>query len=207
MITIIDSGIANIGSVLSALRRIEAPAETTRQPEMVARAQALLLPGVGAFGDGMASLEQNGLVDPIRRAAARGVPVLGICLGMQLLAEGSDEFGAHAGLGLVSGRAIRLQPQRPGERVPNIGWCDIRPRPEARLFKGIPPGASVYFAHSYHVVCHRDEDVAAEMAYGNGRITVAIERGRVFGAQFHPEKSQDAGLAMLAAFADYCRNL
>lgn len=204
MITIIDSGISNLGSVAAAFRRIEAQHAITRDPDAVATARAILLPGVGAFGDGMAGLREHGLVEPIKSAAARGVPILGICLGMQLLASSSEEFGTHAGLGLVPGRVVRLTPRHARERVPNIGWCDVSPRPGAKLFLQ-PEASSYYFAHSYHLQCDDQQDVAAEMSYGGDRITVAVQRGAVFGAQFHPEKSQDAGLSVLAAFVQLCR--
>ena len=201
MITVIDSGIANIGSVMSAMRRIGAPARVTTDAAEVRDATALLLPGVGAFADGMASLERHGLVAPIRAAAAAGVPVLGICLGMQLLAEVSEEFGEHRGLGLVPGRVVRLEPATAGERVPNIGWCDVEPRPGVALFDGAAPGTAFYFVHSYHLRCGEPADAAATIRFGGGPVTVAVDRANVAGVQFHPEKSQDAGLAVLAAFA------
>jgi glutamine amidotransferase len=198
MITIIDSGIANMGSVLAAMRRIGAPVEVTAEPEVVRRAGALVLPGVGAFADGMESLRRHDLIEPVRAAADAGKPILGICLGMQLLGEASEEFGDHQGLGVLPGRIKRL-PAGHG-RVPNIGWCDLAARPGARLFHGIEDRSSFYFVHSYHMSCAMPSDVSGTIGFGDAQITVAVERGNIFGVQFHPEKSQDVGLAVLANF-------
>ncbi len=205
MITVIDSKVANLGSVQAALRRIGAPFRVAADPGVVRDAAALLLPGVGAFADAMAALRSHGLVEPIRAKAAAGTPVLGVCLGMQLLAEESEEFGRHEGLGLIRGRVLRLAPSRTGERVPNIGWCDVTPAPHASLYRAVQPGTAFYFVHSYHLACSDPGDVAAEMRYGAGNIAAAVEHGNIHGAQFHPEKSQDAGLSVLAAFAALVR--
>jgi len=201
MIAIVDSGIANLGSVAAAFRRIGFASTITMDAMAIGDARALVLPGVGAFGDAMARLRNNGLVEPIRAAAANGTPILGICLGMQLLADESEEFGRHQGLGLIRGRVVRLQSSVMNERVPNIGWCDVtRTRPSA-LYRGIANGTPFYFVHSYHLVCGESADAVAVMPFGGTSVTVGIERGNVFGAQFHPEKSQDAGLEVLSAFA------
>ena len=200
MITIIDSDIANIGSVLSACRRIGVESTVTTDPAEVSSALALILPGVGAFADGMDCLRRHGLVQPIQEAATRGVPILGICLGMQLLAEVSEEFGEHQGLGLIPGRVVRLQPANAGERVPNIGWCDITATPGARLFAGIENGSAFYFVHSYHMACTHSQDSVADISFGASPVSIAVERGNVFGVQFHPEKSQDLGLQLLDNF-------
>lgn len=205
MITVIDSGIANIGSVLSAFERIGAEAEVTTEAQAVRDAKALVLPGVGAFKDGMDSLWRHGLVEPIREATAAGTPILGICLGMQLLGEASEEFGEHDGLKLIRGRVERLQPTRPGERVPNIGWCDLHLRKPSTLFRGIAAGSAFYFVHSYVLRSAADADAVGVIDFGDSPVTVAVESGRVFGVQFHPEKSQDTGLTVLANFADYVR--
>jgi glutamine amidotransferase len=200
MITLIDSGICNLASVTTALNRVGAAWTLAETPEQVARAGALLLPGVGAFADGMESLRVRGLVEPIKAHAAQGRPVLGICLGMQMLAERSEEFGEHDGLGLIRGHVRRL-PSAPGFRIPNIGWCDVHVRPGARLFGAEADGRSFYFVHSYYFDCARETDVTGWLTVGAQRIPIALERGHIFGAQFHPEKSQDAGLAVLAKFA------
>jgi imidazole glycerol-phosphate synthase subunit HisH len=199
MITVVDSGIANIGSVISALKRVGAELKVTTDPQAVADATALILPGVGAFADGMQSLRRHSLIEPIRAAARAGKPVLGICLGMQLLADASEEFGVHAGLGLLPGRVVRL-PEAEALRIPNIGWCDVTLGRRARLFAGIDNGAAFYFVHSYHLVCQELSDVAGTIGSSDARFTVAVERGNIYGAQFHPEKSQDVGLAFLANF-------
>jgi glutamine amidotransferase len=204
-LTIIDSGVANLGSVLAALRRIGVPARVATDVDTVRRAEALLLPGVGAFAGAMAVLNERGLVDPIRAAAADGVPVMGICLGMQLLAEESEEFGRHEGLGLIPGRAVRLEPRQSGERVPNIGWCDVTPAPDALLYREVEPGTAFYFVHSYVLECRTPSDVAASIRFGGREVAVAVQRGNIHGAQFHPEKSQDAGLSVLAAFSAFAR--
>jgi len=142
VIAVIDMGISNLGSVLRALERVGAPLAQKAGPADLARAAAVILPGVGAFGDGMASLAAQGLIEPLCQAAASGTPILGICLGMQLLAEASEEHGTHKGLGLVRGRLIRLQATRPRARVPNIGWCDVAPTRPGTLF---PTGAGGAF--------------------------------------------------------------
>ena len=199
MITIVDMKIGNIGSVVSGFRRVGQEPVVTDDPADVARADRLVLPGVGAFGDGMASLREKRLVEPLRRhVLERRLPLLGICLGMQLLTERGEEHGKHEGLGVLPGGSVRLAP-RNDLRVPNIGWCDVAPRDGAHLFPGNGREA-FYFAHGYHVACADPANVAATIDYG-GEIAAAVERGTVFGVQFHPEKSQDAGLDVLARFA------
>lgn len=200
MITVIDSGIANIGSVVAAFRRIGVAVTVTTNPELVASARSLVLPGVGAFADGMESLRQKGLIDPIRDAVTSGVPILGICLGMQLLSDVSEEFGKHQGLGLIPGRVVRLAPSSPQERVPNIGWCDASICRDLRLFAGMQDFETFYFVHSYHLQCADPRHSAATIAFGQGAVTVAVEHANIFGVQFHPEKSQDAGLRVLSNY-------
>ena len=200
MITIIDSGICNIGSLLIALDRVGARYLVTTEVERVAAASTLLLPGVGAFADGMEALRRHALVEPIRAHAAAGKPLLGICLGMQLLADGSDEFGTYEGLGLIPGWVRRL-PSAPGLRVPNIGWYGVQVTDGARLFTGLEANGSFYFVHSYAVECIDADNNVGSIDFGDRKLTVACQRGNIFGAQFHPEKSQDAGLAFLANFA------
>lgn len=199
MITIIDSGICNIGSLLIALDRVGARYSITTEAECVASASALLLPGVGAFADGMEALRRHGLVEPIRTHAAAGKPLLGICLGMQLLADGSDEFGTHEGLGLIPGWVRRL-PSVPGVRVPNIGWCDVQITGGAKLFNGLEANDSFYFVHSYAMDCDAADNSISSIDFGDCKVTVACQRANVCGVQFHPEKSQDAGLTFLANF-------
>ncbi len=201
MIAVLDSGIANIGSVLAACQRVGVAAVVTSDPAAIPGASALILPGVGAFADGMESLRRHGLIQPILDAARAGTPILGICLGMQLLAESSEEFGTHQGLGLVPGSVRRLQAVHPGERIPNIGWCDVWRSRQTRMFAGIEDGTPFYFVHSYHLDCSDPMDCAGTIGFGTGEVCAAVERGNIWGAQFHPEKSQDAGLEVLGNFA------
>jgi imidazole glycerol-phosphate synthase subunit HisH len=204
MIAVIDMGISNLGSVFRALERIDAPLAEKAGPADLARAAAVLLPGVGAFGDGMASLAAQGLIDPLRRAAASGTPIFGICLGMQLLAEASEEHGDHVGLGLVRGRLVRLKAVEAGDRVPNIGWCDVTPTRPGTLFP-TGTGGAFYHVHSFHLVPADPAIVAATIDFSGQKIPVAIEQDNLFGVQFHTEKSQDDGLDLLAAFLDHLR--
>jgi len=200
MTAIIDSGVCNIASIMRALERVGAQFIVTTDAVQVAEASAVLLPGVGTFADGMAALHRNGLVEPLKAHAAKGRPLLGICLGMQLLADISEEFGEHQGLGLIPGRVRRL-PNAPGHRVPNIGWCDMQVGSSARLFAGVESGASFYFVHSYVMECSDEADSIGTIKWDGSKVTVACQRGNIFGVQFHPEKSQDNGLAFLDRFA------
>ena len=203
-LVVIDMGLGNLRSVINAFERVGAEVAVTDSAVEVEGAEAVVLPGVGAFGDGMASLRAHGLIEPLRRhVLERGRPLLGICLGMQLFAEEGTEHGRHEGLKLIRGRVVRLAPTGPGCRLPNMGWCDVTvTNPASRLFAAIPSSERFYFGHGYAVQCADPIDVAATIDYG-GPVTAAIERGNLFGVQFHPEKSQDAGLSVLEAFA--CR--
>lgn len=204
MLGIVDLGISNIGSVLRAFQRLGSSPALVNNARAIAEVQSIVLPGVGAFGDGMAALRARGLVEPLREAARAGKPILGFCLGMQLLADGSEEYGDHEGLGLIPGRVIRLKPG-PAERVPNIGWCDVSPHDGSRLFRDTPAGTPFYFVHSYHLDCTEPGHVAATIAFGSQPVTVAVEHGNIFGLQCHPEKSQDAGLLVLDTFLSVVR--
>lgn len=204
MITVIDTGICNIGSVLTALDRIGAKHTVATDKTAISAATSLLLPGVGAFADGMEALRRYDLINPIRHFAQSGKPLLGICLGMQLLADRSEEFGDHEGLKLIPGQVRRL-PDNAGPRIPNIGWCDTECSPRSILFKGIANIAAFYYDHSYVMTCDHEQDSTGEIGFGSHRVTTAVERGNVFGAQFHPEKSQDVGLMMLNNFCDQVR--
>jgi glutamine amidotransferase len=197
MIALIDSGICNLASVLHALARVGARVAPTASAEQLRSADALILPGVGAFADGMKSLAERGLVEPIRAAARAGKPVLGICLGMQLLVRESDEHGRHDGLGLLEGAARRMVADQPGFRVPNIGWCDVTATKAGALYAGPGGAGSYYFVHSYSVETAA-ENVAGTIEFSGRRVVAAVERANVCGVQFHPEKSQDGGLDLLA---------
>lgn len=204
MIAIVDMGIGNLGSVYRALERIGAPTAVKAGAAEVERADAILLPGVGAFGDGMASLAAQGLIEPLRRAAGAGTPLFGICLGMQLLAEESEEHGKHRGLGLVRGRVVRLAASDPAFRVPNIGWCNVVSTRPSTLFPA-GAGAAFYHVHSYRMEPGDPAIVTATIDFSGVPTVVAIEQDNLFGVQFHTEKSQDAGLDLLAAFLAYLR--
>ena len=199
MITVIDSGICNLASVTTALDRIGVRWTLGYTPEEIGAAEALILPGVGAFADGMQSLRLRGLVEPIRTYAASGRPILGICLGMQMLADYSEEFGHHEGLALISGKIHRL-PANQGLSIPNIGWCDVRYSSGAALFKGLPQPSCFYFTHSYCLECIDSGDSVGTIRWSNTVRTVAVRKGNLFGVQFHPELSQDNGLTVLENF-------
>jgi glutamine amidotransferase len=194
-IAVVDYGLGNLGSVLKAFRHVGAPAELTADPAALRRADALVLPGDAAFGTAMDEIRARGLDGLIAEAATEGRWVLGICIGMQVLFEGSEEHGRHEGLGLLQGRVRRLPASRP---VPHMGWNRLRwPRPHP-LLDGIAPGAHVYFVHSYF--CDAAPGVVvATTDYGDDFAAI-VARANVLGVQFHPEKSQDAGLRLIGNF-------
>jgi glutamine amidotransferase len=200
-IALIDYGAGNLRSVANALRAAGADAvERTADPAVIAAADRIVLPGVGAFGACAAALRSvDGLVDALeRRVRGDGVPFLGICVGMQLLADEGHEHGVHAGLGWVPGRVVALDPADPAARVPHMGWNAITaPRPHPL----IAPGEG-YFLHGYHFVADDAADVIAASDHG-GPIVAAVARGNIAGVQFHPEKSQRYGIALLERFLDW----
>lgn len=198
MIAMIDMGLGNLASVALAFNRAGANVGITSNPAEMEKATAIVLPGVGAFGDGMRSLTENGLAEPLKRQAARNVPILGICLGMQLFAESGEEHGLHEGLGIVPGRVMSLEPG-PADRVPHIGWSDVTVSRSGKLFPDERPRI-FYFAHSFHFECAHPSDAVAHHEFGGKKIVAAIERGNIFGVQFHPEKSQDAGMEIIESF-------
>ncbi len=201
MIGIIDYGLGNLRSVAGAVRKLGYPVEISADPARLAAADKLILPGVGAFGDGMRNLTTRGLIEPLADMVMKqGKPVLGICLGFQLIAEESEEFGRHRGLGWIPGRVQRIQPGEKGLRVPHVGWNDFTARRDCILFDGVPADALFYYVHSYHLVAN-DNEIVGTCDYG-GPIVAAVQRGNVFGTQFHPEKSQRHGLAVLKNFLE-----
>lgn len=200
MITLVDCGIGNLRSVEKAFNAVGAEVRLTSDPEVVRKAEKLVLPGVGAFRDGMAGLQQRGLVQPIAELVERGAPLLGICLGMQLLFEGSEEHGKHPGLGFLAGEVRRFD--APGLIVPHTGWNLISLGRANPLLHGLPPDSYAYFNHSYYCRAH-DEDVLAYTDYGL-RYGSVVQRGSIYGVQFHPEKSQQVGLLILSNFAERC---
>lgn len=203
-VTIIDYGAGNLHSAANAFVRLGAEAELVEDAKSVDAAQCLVLPGVGAFGEGMAGLHRRGLVEPLRAYAASGRPLLGICLGAQLLMEESEEFGRHEGLGIVPG-AVRLL-SREGVKVPHVGWRQIFPAFEnawsGTLLAATPLQTWTYFVHSYQCVPAEDRFSCALATYGTHPITAAVRRDSVVGVQFHPEKSGAFGLSMLRALLE-----
>lgn len=198
MIAIVDYGMGNLRSVQKAFEHLGAKAAIVHLPEEIDNADRVVLPGVGAFGDAMDNLKVAGLIDPILKAIAEGRPFLGICLGLQLMFAESEEMGQHRGLGILPGR-VRRFPN--GQRVPQIGWNEVRIRRETALLDGVPDGSYFYFVHSFFVASDRDADVIGTTDYGIDYASIAGD-GRAFGVQFHPEKSQDAGLKILKNFAE-----
>jgi imidazole glycerol-phosphate synthase subunit HisH len=198
MIAIIDYGVGNLRSVEKAFEAVGADAIITGDPGLIRKAARIVLPGVGAFGECARRLRESGLGDLVVEAAARNKPVLGLCVGLQLLFDEGHEFGIHKGLGLMRGRVIRF-PQ-PGPRVPQIGWNQIENLKSDPLLDGLAEGTYFYFVHSYHVQAEDQANVLASTEYGI-RYPSICAKGSVRGVQFHPEKSQDAGLRLLANFA------
>jgi glutamine amidotransferase len=207
IVTVVDYGIGNLYSVRRAIETSGAEVRLTADAALIASADRLVLPGVGAFADGMKGLHDRGLVQTIREFAASGRPLLGICLGMQMLASFSEEFGSHEGLGIIPGRVVAVPAlATSGERlkIPNIGWRSLQPAPGAdwsrTALATTAPGRSVYLVHSYHCVPEDPRHILACCDYGGHQITAAIGTGRIIGCQFHPEKSAAVGLEVLARF-------
>lgn len=208
MIAILDSGIANLRSVQKGFERVGFSARIVEDPVALKDASGIVLPGVGAFADGIGKLKAAGFVEPLLRAIEGGKPVLGICLGLHFLFSESEEFGLHQGLDLIKGRvrrfpnqpsAISRQPSAPLLKIPHMGWNQIRIERPAPIFNGIPDGSYFYFVHSYYVDPQEDGIVAATTEYGL-RFVSAIWRENLFATQFHPEKSQGLGLRLLENF-------
>jgi glutamine amidotransferase len=196
---IIDYGMGNLRSVQKAIEAIGHHAEITQDPDVVRRAGKVILPGVGAFAEAAAELKRTGLGEAFCEAVRAGKPCLGVCLGLQLLFDVSEEDGEHAGLGLLPGRVVRFE-SAPGLKIPHLGWNTLRIKRAAPIFAGLGGEPSVYFVHSYHAVAARTEDVAAEADYP-APFVAAVWRENLMATQFHPEKSQRVGLAMYANFA------
>jgi imidazole glycerol-phosphate synthase subunit HisH len=207
-VTVIDYGASNLLNVVRALEHCGAEVLIADQPEAVINAGRIILPGVGAFADGMAGLQNKNLVDPLRFFCKKGNPFLGICLGMQMMLGSSDEFGRHEGLGLIPGRVVAIPPRRSnGEphKIPHIGWNELQyagPNGSWKdtLFSKLSPGEPMYFVHSFMAIPDDDSHRLANCDYNGQSICAAVRTGNMTGCQFHPEKSGEAGLNILQEF-------
>ncbi|MBQ7919259.1 MAG: imidazole glycerol phosphate synthase subunit HisH [Lachnospiraceae bacterium] len=200
MIAIIDYDAGNIKSVEKALISLGEEVVVTRNSQVIFDADGVILPGVGAFGDAMDKLHAYGLVDVIKQVVAKGTPFLGICLGLQLMFDSSEETPGVEGLGILSGKIVRI-PDGEGIKVPHIGWNSLTYPNQGRLYKGIPENSYVYFVHSYYLQAEEPEIVKAATEYGT-YIHASVEKDNVFACQFHPEKSSSVGLKILQNFID-----
>lgn len=201
MIAVVDYGMGNLHSVRHAFDAIGAEVVVTRDPDELRAAERIVLPGVGAFGECVKNLEAVGVRDVLEELVIdRGTPFLGICLGMQVLATVGEEFGVHDGLGWVPGRVRRFE--GPGLLVPHVGWNEVAPQVESPLFRGLGHAPCFYFVHSYHFVPDDPRVVAATCDYG-GTFVAALLYRNLFATQFHPEKSQEAGLRLLENFLEW----
>ena len=200
MIAIIDYDAGNIKSVEKALLSMGETPVLTRDPEVILQSDHIILPGVGSFGDAMENLNKFGLIDVIHEAINRKIPFLGICLGLQLLFESSEEAPGVAGLGILKGKILRI-PERAGLKIPHMGWNSLHLEHDGRLFRGIEENAYVYFVHSYYLQAEEKEIVKASTEYST-HIHASVEQGNIFACQFHPEKSSDVGLHILKNFVE-----
>ena len=199
-VAIIDYGVGNLASVAAAVDKVGYSCVVTSDPDTIKSADKLILPGVGAFGDGMKSLKERGLVDVLNATVLDArVPVLGICLGFQLIAHGSDEFGEHQGLGWIDADVVRMKPADETLRLPHVGWNELYQTKPSPLFEGIEDETLFYYVHSYQLVPRNRDIVVGECDYG-GRFVSAVQQDNIFAVQFHPEKSQLGGLALIKNF-------
>ena len=204
MITIIDYNVGNLGSIRNMLKKLGVDSEVSSDPQRIAAADQLILPGVGAFDTGMDSLHRSGLVPLLNeRVLQARVPTLGICLGMQLMARRSAE-GERDGLGWIDAEAVRFEPADTSLKVPHMGWNRVYPQRPSPLLDGLPAEPRFYFVHSFHVRCNNPNDVLLTSHYGID-FHSAFEHGNVWGVQFHPEKSHKFGMRLLQNFADHCK--
>jgi glutamine amidotransferase len=201
MIALIDYGIGNLRSVEKALAAVGADVRLTEDPDQILAADKVVLPGVGAFGDGMAGLRARDLIEVLATIIARKTPLLGICVGMQLLFEASNELGEHTGLGFLPGRVRRFP--NSDLKIPQTGWNQLLAKRDSPLLRGLPLGSYAYFNHSHYCAPLEKTDVLANTEYGIPYASV-VGRGCLYGVQFHPEKSQMVGLAMLKNFVELC---
>ncbi len=203
MIGIIDYGMGNLLSVFNSLEYLGAEAEIISDPVKIGSMERIIIPGVGAFGDCMRNLTEKGFVESLNEfALARKKPVLGICLGMQAMATRSFEGGEFKGLGWFDAEVVKIIPDDPKLKVPQIGWNNIIRKKEHPILTGIPESPDLYFVHSFHMRCNNREDLLAVCDYG-GEVTAAVSKGNICATQFHPEKSQDYGLKILKNFLSW----
>ncbi len=202
MIAIIDYGAGNLQSVKNALDFIGTQSVVTDKPQVIESADGVILPGVGSFGDAMASMRASGLVGAVKAAALSGKPFLGICLGLQVLFESSEESPGVEGLCVLKGKILKIPDS--GLKVPHMGWNSLEIMNNMGVYKDIPQNTYVYFVHSYYLAAENEADVAAKTFYGVS-IDAAVSVGNLFGMQFHPEKSGDLGLQMLRNFSALCK--
>lgn len=203
MIAIIDYGVGNLRSVQKGFAKMGYAAEITRDATRIASAAGVVLPGVGAFAACMQGLAEYGLVDTVYRVVAHGTPLLGICVGMQILFSESFEFGRVRGLDILKGRVVRFDPATlDGGKVPHMGWNQLQLRHRAPHLAGVPDGASVYFVHSYYPVPDDPQIIATTTRYGHTEFVSSVWWRNIFATQFHPEKSQTIGLQILANFGN-----
>lgn len=202
MIAVVDYGAGNLRSVANAFETIGNKITVVKDPDKLARASAIVLPGVGAFGDSMAAIRRQKLVEPLEELVfGQKLPYLGICLGMQFLAEESLEKGRHRGLGWIRGKVELMSPNNGNFRIPHMGWNDISYRETCPLFEGLGEKPVFYFVHSYHLVVTEDEaDCVTASCWHGLTVTAAVQKDNIFGVQFHPEKSQENGLKVLENF-------
>jgi len=204
MITIIDYEMGNLRSVEKAFEKLGFEARISNKPEDLLNTDKIVLPGVGAFKDCINNLRGGGFVEPLLKHVESGKPLLGICVGMQMLFDESEEFGHHQGLGLIPGKVVRFPAGmvEGGERlkVPHMGWNNITLKKASPIFTGVEDGSFVYFVHSYYCAAEQDEDVAASCRYGDVEFCASVWRDNIMATQFHPEKSQDIGLKIFENF-------
>lgn len=199
-VVVIDYGISNLGSIRQALAECGGEAFIADNPEELLTATHIILPGVGAFKDGMGNLKKFGWLEALKKAVLKDkVPLLGICLGMQLLADNGEEGGSTEGLGFVPGEVKRFISINPEEKVPHVGWNEVYPKGDNPLFSGILPGIDFYFVHSYHFIPKHQENIMSTTPYC-GEFVSGVMKDNVYGTQFHPEKSSRAGFQLLKNF-------
>ena len=199
MLAVIDYGAGNLRSVLHALKHLNATnIHLVQSPEQLNGAHKIILPGVGAFGAGMAQMRKQGLVEPLKVALAAGIPYLGICVGMQMLFEVGEEMGEHEGLGILAGRVVRF-PNFVDRKVPHMGWNQLDIQFESELLSGLSEQNYAYFVHSYYCAPRAVDTVVASVDYGV-QFAAIVQKDNIYGVQFHPEKSQNTGLRILANF-------